>query len=248
MDISVYCGKWILPAKNGTRYLDKIFNPKTQAGLPELLHNVSKGKRVKTKYVVQSEDVYWLSESNVTHLFIREPMSQLVSALYTDLWGHLSSDDRHYGLTNNNTKIINLLTSYTSTGTGHWCSNLYQSLYLLLKKKPDIIVLPLSELTPFMESMGYYEKYDPLDYNFKTLTGDDTNLQTLNINRKDVLNWISKHYPTHTNKIVNLLMIEISYYNKIIKKDFGPELSKIHKLSIEDTKNIPLPTPSKKFL
>jgi hypothetical protein len=248
MDIAVYCGKWILPAKNGTRYLDKIFNPKTQAGLPELLISVLKDIPVENKYVVDSEDIYFLSQTNVTHLFIREPMSQLVSALFTDLWGHLTTKERINGLTTDNSKITDLLTLYTSIGTGHWCCDLYQSIYWLLKKKPDIKVLPLSELTPFMESLGYYEKYDPLDYNFKNLTGEDIALQTLNVNRKDVLKWISKHYPTHTNNIVKLLLVEISYYNKIIKGDFGIELPKIKQLSIKDTKNIPLTTSPKKFL
>lgn len=236
MDIAIYCGKWVLPAKNGTRYLDKIFNPKTQMGLDELITNSLSGKEFETKYVINSDDLYFLSKTDVTHLFIREPISQLTSALYTDLWGHLPTPLRINGLTKDNSKIINSLASYTSTGTGHWCSNLYQSLYWLLKKKRDIKVLPLSELTPFMESMGYYEKYEPLDYNFKNLTNDDIYLRTLNVSRNDVLDWCMKHYRTHMNNIIELLLIEISYYNKIINEDFGPELPKIKKLSIEDTK------------
>ena len=237
MDIAIYCGKWVLPAKNGTRYLDKIFNPKTQSGLPELLHNVSKGKRVKTKYVIDSADLYFLSETNVTHLFIREPISQLTSALYTDLWGHLDTSLRINGLTKDNSKIVNLLTSYTSTGTGHWCSNLYQSLYWLLKTKPDIVASPLSELTPFMESMGYYETYIPEDYNFKNLTGDDLQLKVTNITRDKLFKWLTENYPNHINKIIKLLMVEISYYNKIINKDYGPELSKIKRLPIKKLKH-----------
>jgi hypothetical protein len=225
MNIAIYCGKWILPAKNGTRYLDRIFptNGEEQGNFNNLLKNI------KIKTVIESNELYMLSETDVTHLFIREPSSQLQAALYTDLWGHLTSEEKKLGLVKENTKIINLLYSYTELGTGHWCYNLYQSLYWLLKAKPDIKVLPLSELTPFMESLGYYEKYNPNDYNFKNLTGDDLEFKTLNITRIDLFKWLSKNYPKQINKIVKLLMTEIYYYNKIINKDFGTELPKVKK-------------------
>jgi hypothetical protein len=77
--------------------------------------------------------------------------------------------------------------------------------------------------------MGYYEKYNPDDYNFKNATGDDINLNIVNITRTDLFKWLSKKYPNEINKIVKLLMVEISYYNKIINKDFGPELPKVKK-------------------
>jgi hypothetical protein len=225
MDIAIYYGKWILPAKNGTRYLDKIFNTKSQGNSTDLLNNIQ-----QDKCVIQSHELYMLSETDVTHLFIREPTTQLQSALYTDLWGHLTTEERKLGLTNENNRIVDLLNSYTSFGTGHWCYNLYQSLFWLLKAKPDIIVLPLSELTPFMESMEYYEKYNPTDYNFKNPTGNDLELEILNITRNDLFKWLAKNYPNHINKIVKLLMIDMVYYNKIINKDFGPVLPKVKKL------------------
>ena len=225
MDIAIYCGKWILPAKNGTRYLDKIFNPKQQGNLNDLLENT-----LKDKCVIQSNELYMLAETGVTHLFIREPSSQLESALYTDLWGHMTPEEKLLGLTKDNIKIINLLTSYTSTGTGHWCCDLYQSLYWLLKRKREIKVLPLSELTPFMESMGYYEKYNSVDYNFKNLTGDDLHLKVTNITRNELFKWLTENYPNHINSIIKLLMVEISYYNKIVNEDYGPELPKIKKM------------------
>ena len=225
MNIAIYCGKWILPAKNGTRYLDRIF-PTTgeeQGNATNLLTN----KKIKS--VIESNELYMLSETGATHLFIREPISQLKSAIYTDFWGHTSPEERKNVLTKNNSKIKNLLNLYITTGTGHWCCDLYQSLYWLLKAKPDIKVLPLSELTPFMESMGYYETYIPEDYNFKNLTGDDLNLNVVNITRTELFKWLEENYSNHINRIIKLLMIEISYYNKIMNKDFGPELSKIKK-------------------
>lgn len=228
MDIAIYCGKWILPAKNGTRYLDKIFNTESQGNSSDLLENT-----LKDKCVIQSNELYMLAETNVTHLFIREPSTQLQSALYTDLWGHISPEERKLGLTKDNTKIINLLTLYTSIGTGHWCCDLYQSLYWLLKRKQDIKVLPLSELTPFMESMGYDEKYNPTDYNFKNPTSDDLNLEVRNITRTELFKWLAKNYPNHINNIVKLLMVEILYYNKIMNGDFGPELNKVKKLILK---------------
>jgi hypothetical protein len=80
-----------------------------------------------------------------------------------------------------------------------------------------------------MESMGYYEKYKAEDYNFKNPTGDDKNLGVVNITHGDLFKWLAKNYPNQINKIIKLLMIEISYYNKIINKDFGPELPKVKK-------------------
>ena len=223
MDIAIYCGKWILPAKNGTRYLDRIFP--TTGEEQGNSNNLFRNKKIKS--VIDSNELYMLASTDVTHLFIREPSSQLESALYTDFWGHITTKERKKGLSKDNNKIKNLLTLYTTTGAGHWCSNLYESLYWLLKRKQDIKVLPLSELTPFMESMGYYEEYNPNDYNFKNPTGDDINLGIKNITRTDLFKWLSKNYPNQINKIVKLLMIEISYYNKIINKDWGPDLPKI---------------------
>jgi hypothetical protein len=234
MNIAIYCGKWILPAKNGTRYLDRIF-PTTgeeQGNSNDLLNNS------KIKSVIDSDELYMLTKTDVTHLFIREPTTQLQSALYTDLWGHQTPKERKLGLIKDNTKIIDLLHSYTEFGTGHWSYNLYQSLYWLLKRKPDIQILPLSELTPFMESMGYYEKYKSEDYNFKNATSDDKSLGVVNINRNDLFKWLAKNYPNQINKIVKLLMIEISYYNKIMNKDFETELPKLKKLPIRKIKTL----------
>jgi len=248
MDIAVYCGKWILPAKNGTRYLDKIFTPKTQGNLEDLLSDNSSGNEFKSKYVIHSEDLYFLSETNVTHLFLRDPYSQLHSAIHTDLWGHTSLKQKQIGLSNNNVDLLKLIHSYTSNGTGHWACDLYQSLFWLLKKKPDIIVLPLSELTSFMESMGYKEKYNPTDYNFKDLQHDEIFHQLNNISRKEMIDWLKSNHPHIWNNIIKLLQKDIPYYNRIIKGDFKMDLPKIKKLSIEDTKNILFTTQSKKFL
>jgi hypothetical protein len=248
MDIAVYCGKWILPAKNGTRYLDKIFTPKTQGNLQDLLSDTLNGNEFKSKYVIYSEDLYFLSETNVTHLFLRDPYSQLYSAIYTDLWGHTSLKDKKIGLSKENTNLLKSIYSYTSNGTGHWVCDLYQSLFWLLKKKPDIIVLPLSELTSFMESIGYKEKYNPTDYNFKNLQHDENFHQLNNISRKEVIDWLKLYHPHIWNNIIELLQKDIPYYNRIIKGDFKMDLPKIKKLSIEDTKNILFPANSKKFL
>ena len=84
-----------------------------------------------------------------------------------------------------------------------------------------------------MESMGYYEKYNPNDYNFKNPTGDDLNLEVSNITRAELFKWLAKNYPNHINNIVKSLMVEILYYNKIMNRDFGPELNKVKKLILK---------------
>jgi hypothetical protein len=236
MDIAVYCGKWICPAKNGTRYMDKIFPTKSQGSMIELIKNSSKGKKVKTKCVFPPESCYLIHQTKVTHLFLRDPLSHLHSAIHTDLWGHMSTKDRNNGLRTDNPKIMELIELYPQKGTGHWCHNLYESLYWLLKKKGNVKVLPLNELTPFMESLGYKEKYNPDDYNFKNLTYDDVLLNTKNINRKEVVEWVKTNYPYVWNNIMLWVRRDSVYYNKLIKGDFGPELPKVKGLSIDDTK------------
>ena len=69
-----------------------------------------------------------------------------------------------------------------------------------------------------------------INYNFKNPTGDDLNLEVPNITKTELFKWLAKNYPNHINNIVKLLLVEISYYNKIMNKDYGPELSKIKKL------------------
>jgi hypothetical protein len=81
-----------------------------------------------------------------------------------------------------------------------------------------------------MESMGYYEKYNPTHYNFINPTGDDKTFGVVNITRGDLFKWLAKNYPNHINNLVKLLMVEILYYNKIVNEDYGPDLPKVKKL------------------
>jgi hypothetical protein len=237
MNVSVYCGKWLIPAKNGTRYMDKIFpvEGKKQGDLQHIIDNTNKGKRFKKKCVVSSQSLYSLHKTKITHLFLRDPYSHLYSAIHTDLWGHISTEDKKIGLSPDNVNLLNSIHSYIGDGTGHWCCDLYESLFWLLKKKGNIIVLPLSELTPFIESLGYKEKYNPNDYNFKELTPDEINLID-NISRKDVIDWLKLYYPYLWNNIMKLLQKDIPYYNRILKGEFGPELPKVKNLSIDYSK------------
>ena len=236
MDIAIYCGKWICPAKNGTRYMDKIFPVKSQGDLQHVQTNASKGKKQKKKCVIQSESLYLLHNTKVTHLFLRDPLSHLYSAIHTDLWGHTSFEQKQIGLSNDNTNLLKSIYSYTSNGTGHWTCDLYKSLFWLLKKRPDIVVLPLSELTPFMESMGYKEKYNPNDYNFKEIEYDEIKLIN-KISRKEIIDWLKVYHPYVWNNIMKLLQKDIPYYNRILKRDFGPELPKVKGLSMNWSKN-----------
>jgi hypothetical protein len=233
MNIAIYNEKWVTPAKCGTRYLDRVFKITTQANNVE-----KKGKRFRKKIVIYSNELHTIYKMDtITHLILRNPHDLFESAVHTDTWGHISDKMNELGIEENYEFIESMLLKYLNEGTGHWCSTLYMDLYYLLKHKPDIQIIQLSDLTEFVtKETGIKEKYNPTDYNYKL-----SHFGTERYSREYVINWIKEKFPILWSKIIKLYEIDKVWYDKILYGMYKEieELPKINKQMYIEMENLP---------
>ena len=231
MDITIYNKNWVVPAKCGSRYLDEAFGVSGQFNiqfqsinwdfqLTEWRTNVMECEH--TKMALQSDTIIQSWILPLTHMVIREPISHLESALHTDLWGHITDECREIGLSKDNGYLTEVLLKYTTGGTGHWSPHLYLNLYALLRKRPDIQIVSLTELTPLLESMGLKSEYVPSNYNFEKIPGPS---------RSEIVDWVRDTHPTIWKRISELHMRDIGWYNRIVEGIEKTELKKVLDLS-----------------
>ena len=225
MDISIYDKKWIVPAKCGSRYLDKVFGVTKQNNVG--FSGIGNVKQMgvwrnsvldspHTKIAAQSDKIFQFWVLPITHIVLRNPLSHLLSALHTDLWGHLDVPTRNIGLIKENLALKEILLKYTTTGTGHWSPHLYYNLYMLLQKRPDIQIVPLNKLSEFLESVGLEEEYVPDEYNFANM----------GIEREYIINWVKMEYPSIWKRIWELYESDAVWVNRIGENWNLPKIKK----------------------
>lgn len=213
MDISIYNGKWIVPAKSGLRWLHESLNITNQINLiyhrpitlslPNLSPNT---KLVLTEWGLSS----LLSEVELTHMIVREPLSQFHSALFTDLCAHQPVEVREIGLTIENDWITKKLHAYSLNGTGHWSPFLYRTLWETKWKYPSIKIVPLSELTSFLKTETGFDgaEWRRDKYDFSDIS---------TITRKELIDWISKTHPELWKRISVRAELDWRFYDKLMK-------------------------------
>lgn len=225
MDISIYHKKWIVPAKCGSRYLDKAFGVTKQynvavSGIKNEIQldnwrNLALNSS-HTKIVAQSDNIFQFWILPITHIVLRNPLSHLLSALHTDLWGHLDEPTRAIGLVKGNRGLEEILLKYTTTGTGHWSPNLYYNVYMLLQKRPDIQIVPLNKLSELVESVGLQMDYVPDEYDFSKME----------VSREDIINWVKTEYPSIWKRIWELYESDAVWVNRVGEKWNLPKITK----------------------
>ena len=225
MDVSIYHKKWIVPAKCGSRYLDKAFGVTEQDNVGFSGINNERQMDVwrntildspYTKIATQSDKIFQFWILPITHIVLRNPLSHLLSALHTDLWGHLNESTRNIGLVKGNLHLEEILLKYTSTGTGHWSPDLYCNVYMLLQKRPDIQIVPLNKLSELVESVGLQMDYVPDEYDFSKL----------GVSREDIINWVKTEYPSIWKRIWELYESDAIWANRINEKWSLPKIKK----------------------
>ena len=226
MDVSIYHKKWIIPAKCGSRYLDKAFGVTEQdnfgfSGIHNKIQmNVWRNSILNspyTKIAAQSDKIFQFWILPITHIVLRNPLSHLFSALHTDLWGHLDEPIRAIGLVKGNRGLEEILLKYTTTGTGHWSPHLHYNVYMLLQKRPDIQIVPLNKLSELVESVGLKMDYVPDEYNFSKME----------FSREDIINWVKTEYPSIWKRIWELYESDAVWMNKIGEKWNLPKIKRI---------------------
>lgn len=226
MDISIYHKKWIVPAKCGSRYLDKAFGITGQDNIEVYAINDRIGMNKwrnsvlnspHTKIAAQSDNIFQFWTLPITHIVMRNPLSHLLSALHTDLWGHLNEPIRAIGLVKENPELEGILLKYTSTGTGHWSPHLYLNLYTLLQKRPDIQIVPLDKLSELVESIGLKMDYVSDEYNFANM----------GIEREYIINWVKTEHPSIWKRIWELYESDAVWVNRIGEKWNLPKIKRI---------------------
>ena len=225
MDISIYHKKWIVPAKCGSRYLDKAFGVTKQNNVG--FSGIGNVKQMGVwrnsvldsphiKIAAQSHNIFQFWVLPITHIVLRNPLSHLLSALHTDLWGHLDEPIRAIGLVKGNLHLEEILLKYTKDGTGHWSPHLYYNLYMLSQKRPDIQIVPLNKLSEFLESVGLEEEYVPDEYNFANM----------GIEREYIINWVKMEYPSIWKRIWELYESDAVWVNRIGENWNLPKIKK----------------------
>ena len=226
MDISIYHKKWIIPAKCGSRYLDKVYGVTKQDNIGfSAIQNQEQINKWRnsvlnspyTKIAAQSDDIFQFWILPITHIVLRNPLSHLLSALHTDLWGHLDIPTRTIGLVKGNSHLEEILLKYTTTGTGHWSPHLYLNLYTLLQKRPDIQIVPLDKLSKLVESVGLEMDYVPDEYNFENIGG---------LTRNEIIDWVKTEYPSIWKRIWELYESDAVWVNRIGEKWNLPKITK----------------------
>jgi hypothetical protein len=226
MDISIYDKKWIVPAKCGSRYLDKAFGVTEQnnVGVDGIENRTSLNKwrnlvldSPHTKIVAQSDNIFQFWVLPITHIVLRNPLSHLLSALHTDLWGHIDEPTRAIGLVKGNLHLEEILLKYTKDGTGHWSPHLYYNLYMLLQKRPDIKVVPIEGLTELLNESGFELEYVPSEYNFEK-AGEPS--------RGEIINWVKTEYPSIWKRIWERYELDVKWANRITENVGLPKIKK----------------------
>ena len=227
MDISIYHKKWIIPAKCGSRYLDKVFGVTGQdnIGFSSINDRIGMNKwrnsilnSPHTKIAAQSDNIFQFWILPLTHIVLRNPLSHLLSALHTDLWGHLDEPTHAIGLVKGNTKLEGILLKYTTTGTGHWSPDLYYNVYMLLQKRPDIQIVPIEGLTKLLNESGFDFEYVPSEYNFENIAGPT---------RNEIIDWVKTEYPSIWKRIWELYESDAVWVNRIGEKWNLPKIKRI---------------------
>jgi hypothetical protein len=226
VDISIYHKKWIVPAKCGSRYLDKAFGVTEQDNVG--FSGISTAKQMDiwrntilnsphTKIAAQSHNIFQFWVLPITHIVLRNPLSHLLSALHTDLWGHLDEPTRTIGLVKGNLHLEEILLKYTKDGTGHWSPHLYYNLYMLLQKRPDIKVVPIEGLTELLNESGFELEYVPSEYNFEK-AGEPS--------RGEIINWVKTEYPSIWKRIWERYELDVKWANRITENVGLPKIKK----------------------
>jgi hypothetical protein len=226
VDVSIYHKKWIVPAKCGSRYLDKAFGVTEQdnfgfSGINnEMQLNGWRNTILDspyTKIAAQSDKIFQFWVLPITHIVLRNPLSHLLSALHTDLWGHLDEPTRNIGLVKGNLHLEEILLKYTKDGTGHWSPHLYFDLYMLLQKRPDIKVVPIESLTELLNESGFELEYVPSEYNFEKVGGPS---------RDEIINWVKTEYPSIWKRIWERYELDVKWANRITENVGLPKIKK----------------------
>jgi hypothetical protein len=224
MNVSIYNKKWVVPAKCGSRYLDALFGITTQynsnfGGIEySSPHHIEWEKEVLedsgVKLLIPSESIQHYGFLPLTHIVLRDPVSQLHSALHTDLWAHtgywIPGIDNRVGvdeIEDVNPHFLKTLLMYTTTGTGHYSPTLYQNVWYLLQRNRGIEVIQLSELTSLCEKSGYRKEYQADKYNWEVDSTD--------ITREELIGYIESTYPTIWRRITDLHSSDILYYQNM---------------------------------
>ena len=216
MDLTLYNKNWLVPAKCGTRHIDKLLGVQSQVNTQFTSHASEKNQAIwfkdilsidSVKIMIPSEQLFQYRELPITHIVLREPMDFLESALHTDLSGHHTNIiSKGGGFKSTNTGLMEWLLPYTSTGTGHWSPNLYQNIWYLLQVRRDIQIVPLNQLSGFLSEQGIEGEYIATDWNFSKISS-----------REWIIDSVKYTFPEIWSKIKTAVDKESVYYEYICK-------------------------------
>ena len=216
MDLSLYHKSLLVPAKCGTRYIDKLLGinsqlntkfPTTTIGWDEDIWLDGIISTDMVKIMIPSENLFQYHKLPITHIVLREPMDLLESALHTDISGHHNTIiSEGGGFESTNYELMEWLLPYTSTGTGHWSPDLYKGVWYLLQMRPDIQIIPLGKLSRFLSFEGFTGEYTATDWNFSGISS-----------RKWIIDSVKSEFPKIWSVIKTAVDRDSVYYEHICR-------------------------------
>lgn len=230
MDLTLYNKNWLVPAKCGTRHIDKLLGVQSQVNTQFTSHTSEKNQAIwfkdilnidSVKMMIPSEQLFQYRALPITHIVLREPMDFLESALHTDLSGHHTNIiSKGGGFISTNTGLMEWLLPYTSTGTGHWSPTLYKGIWYLLQIRRDIQIIPLNQLSGFLSGQCIEGEYIATEWNFSKISS-----------RKWIIDSVKSDLPEIWSKIKTAVDRESIYYEYICKGEVLnlPKVTKLQK-------------------
>lgn len=188
MVLDIYNGVYGVPAKCGSRYWAKT-----------LQFNKWDIPVVRSSFIE-----FFGGETKFEWIMIRNPLSHLESALQTEIMECFNDTD----------KIKSVLLSFCDLYDGgtHFNPEFCQRIYVVwYKSKYKLGIVDLSNLTEFLNGIGFDIPYKTEEYDFKW--------DERWVSKESVWNKCVELYPDLMDKLVNYTNIDTKYYHALLNGD-----------------------------
>jgi hypothetical protein len=185
MVIDFFGGNIAVPAKCGTRYFTRTGMECTSQSIPHPLPQYRKVEAVEA----------W---KGVEWIVLRKPIEHLMSALHTDYLNDMSNIEY---------EIQSYFIEFS--GGTHFYPHLNKQLYYLFKDlgiKPKVI--KLSDVSSFVEGLGYSVPYNKNDYSFKNKPNW--------ISKEECFEKLQAEYPFEITELIYLANKDNEFYEYLV--------------------------------
>lgn len=185
--MTVYCfdNKIMAPLKCGTRYL--------------------RGLDLHQDHIHMTENDWGRAyETEWELMVLRTPISQLKSALKTEILNMMNGHDLWFGLS-----VEKILDRFIEeNGCDHWSGNMYKKIYeLWISQNMNPRIIHLNDLSYFLSMRGINLPFIKEKYDFSNFK--------ISKSRDEIFEMVKNDYPAHFKKLMELTDNDSSYYARL---------------------------------